>query len=52
MSLVKKLDDDLAGMPDNTLTYILIGIAVVTVIIAFTGNPTTKAIVAAWLVAP
>lgn len=52
MSLVKQLDDDLKGLPDHTITYVLIGVAAVALIVAFTGNPTTKAIIAAWLIAP
>lgn len=52
MSVVKQLDNDLKGAPDKTLTVILIVIAAVTVYVAFFANPTIKAIVAAWLIAP
>lgn len=52
MSLVKKLDDDLNGLPDQTISIVLVGVAIVAIIVALVGNPTTKAIVAAWLIAP
>jgi len=52
MTLVKEIDRDLKGVPDRTLTWVLLGIGVFTIIMAFTGNPSTKAILAAWLIAP
>jgi len=52
MSVLKQLNDDLKGAPDKTLTIILVIIAVITLYIAFFGNPTVKAVLAAWLIAP
>lgn len=52
MSLIKEIDRDLEGLPNNALTWILAGIGVFAIIIAFVGNPSTKAILAAWLIAP
>lgn len=52
MSVIKSLDNDLRGAPDKTLTVILVLIAAVTLYVAFFANPTLKAIVSAWLIAP
>lgn len=51
-NFITKLDKDLKGMPDTTLTYLLIGVAVVAVVIAIYGSPLLKAAAAAWLIAP
>lgn len=52
MSIITSLDNDLKGLPNQTLTWVLVGIGILAIIIAFVGNPTTKAVLAAWLIAP
>lgn len=52
MSILSKIDRDLEGAPNKTLTYILVGIAIAAVGIAFFGSPTLKVIAAAWFIAP
>lgn len=52
MSWILKIDKALAGQPDGILTLLLIGLAAVALLIAFMGNPTTKAAVAAWFILP
>jgi hypothetical protein len=52
MSWILRIDKALAGAPNDLLTLLLIGLAAVALLIAFTGNPTTKAAVAAWFILP
>jgi len=52
MSWILRIDKALAGQPDGVLTLMLLGLAGVALVIAFTGNPTTKAAVAAWFILP
>jgi hypothetical protein len=50
--IIKQLEQRLEGEPDNVLTLILLLIAAFTVIVALSGNPLVKAVVAAWFIAP
>lgn len=52
MSWILRIDKALAGAPNHVLTLLLIGLASVALFIAFTGNPTAKAAVAAWFLLP
>jgi hypothetical protein len=52
MSLIKKIDDDLKGQPDTTITYILIGVAILATLIAVYGSPLLKVTAAIWFIAP
>lgn len=52
MSWILKLNKTLAGAPNNVLTLLLIGLAAAALLVAFVGNPTAKAAVAAWFILP
>lgn len=46
------LNDKLEGWPSSWLTWLLIGVALFAVVVAIKGKPVTKALVAAWMIAP
>lgn len=50
--LIKELDQQLEGLPDVALSWLLIGIAIFAVIVALYGRPVLKAALAAWFIAP
>lgn len=52
MSLLKQIDSKLKGEPENVLTFLLFGVAVVAVVIAVYGSPTLKAAATIWMIAP
>ena len=52
MSFITGLDKKLEGAPDAILTAGLILAGVFAIIIAIVGNPSLKALVLAWMVAP
>lgn len=52
MSWLLKIDKALAGAPDQILTALLLGLAAVSLIVAFVGKPALKAAVAAWFLFP
>ena len=52
MSFLTKLDKILAGAPDQILTALLIGIAAISLLIAWRGQPAVKAFIAAWFLLP
>lgn len=49
---IKQLDDKLKGLPDSTLTIILIAIGFIAIAVALKGRPVVKAAFAAWFIAP
>lgn len=52
MSWITSLDKKLEGAPNSVLTIGLILAGIVAWIVAIFANPTTKAVVLAWMVAP
>lgn len=52
MNFIDKLDKKLEGAPDAVLTAGLIFAGIVAWVIALFGNPSLKALVLAWMVAP
>lgn len=52
MSWILRIDKALAGAPNDVLTLLLIALAGVSLLVAFVGNPTAKAAVAAWFLLP
>lgn len=52
MSWILRLNTLLRGAPDTLLTWLLIGLAVVALLVAFYGKPVLKAAVAAWMLLP
>lgn len=50
--IIKQLDKKLEGLPDKTLTVILIALGLFAIIVAIKGRPVSKAILAAWFIAP
>lgn len=52
MSWILRIDKALAGQPDTVLTLLLLGLAGAALLVAITGNPTTKAALAAWFILP
>ena len=49
---IKQLDDRLKGLPDSTLTVILIALGLFAIAVAIKGRPVFKAALAAWFIAP
>ena len=49
---IAQLNNKLQGLPDNTLTLLLLSLAGVLVIVAFTQPALVKAGVAAWVMLP
>lgn len=52
MYFIQQLNKKLSGWPDSALTVLLIIAAMVAIAVALKANPTTKAFVAAWMIAP
>jgi hypothetical protein len=48
----EKLDAYLHGVRNSVLTATLLGLSVLTVIVAFTARPSLKALLILWIVAP
>lgn len=52
LPLIRDIDTALHGYPENILSVILFGIAIVAIVVALFGNPTLKAAVSAWMILP
>lgn len=50
--LIRELNQKLQGYPDRVLTLILYGLAALAVYVGTFGNSVTKAVLAAWFIAP
>lgn len=50
--LIRALDKKLEGLPDGALTILLVALALFALYVAMTGNPTSKALLAAWFIIP
>ncbi|HEY7419300.1 MAG TPA: hypothetical protein VH593_29220 [Ktedonobacteraceae bacterium] len=52
MNFIRQIDAKLKGAPDNVLTVGLIIAGILAWIVAIYANPTTKALVLTWVIAP
>lgn len=50
--LIQQLDQKLEGLPDQTLTVILIVLGLFAIMVALYARPVFKAALAAWFIAP
>lgn len=50
--VIKQLDQKLQGLPDQTLSVILILLGIFAIVVAIKGRPVYKAALAAWFIAP
>lgn len=50
--IIRQLDKKLEGLPDQTLTALLIALGLFAFFVAAKGTPTVKAALVAWFVAP
>lgn len=50
--IIQELDRRLQGLPDSTLTVLLLAISVFGIIVALKGRAVYKAALAAWFIAP
>jgi len=50
--VISQLNESLKGLPDRTLTIMLIAVCLFGIVVAIWGPPILKAAVAAWFIAP
>lgn len=52
MNFLENLDRKLKGLPERSLTTLLLIVGIIAIIVAVYGTPTLKAALVLWIVAP